>query len=415
MADLREIDRGPRRGGRTVLPIVLLLVLALSACTTVLFRSPVPEAAIDKAAPYGITLPLMREWGDVIGKATADEILERWTQRLRELRGAEIAAGGPISETTLAMSGGGPDGAFGAGLLNGWTARGDRPEFNMVTGISTGAILALFAYLGPDYDDVLRKIYTSFRTDQLVRSTIFAGLTGGTALTDTRGYRNLIEAFVDDAVVERLAEEHQRGRVLLIGTTNIDAARPVVWNIGAIAASGHPKARTLIQDVIQASSAIPVVFPPVLIPVIGTDGKTYDEMHVDGGATQQVIFFSPEFPMRRIDRKLGVRFDRSIYVIVNNKLIKPYNPVRPRLVQIAGAAVSSLIGGSGSGDVYRIFSITTRDDIDFNLVWIPRDFDMEPQEPFDPVYMQALFDLGYEYGLAGDRWLTRPSDFNPGP
>ena len=419
MAAPTKIDRRDwRRGaGRAVVPVVLLLVLVLSACTTVLLRAPVPENELESAAPYGIELEggVLREWGDAIGKSSADEILLKWSTQLRRVHAEEIAAGGPIRETSLALSGGGPDGAFGAGLLNGWTARGDRPEFNLVTGISTGAILALFAYLGPEYDETLKQIYTSYRTDQLVQATIFAGLTGGTALTDTRGYRRLIELYVDDAVVERLAAEHRRGRALLIGTTNIDASRPVVWNIGGIAASGHPKARTLIHDVIQASSAIPVAFPPVLVPVVTADGKRYDEMHVDGGATNQVIYFSPEFPMRRIDREVGVRFDRTIYIVINNKLIRPYNPVRPRLSSIAGAAVSSLISGSGGGDLYRIFAITERDDIGFNLVWIPREFDKEPQEPFDPVYMQALFELGYEYGLAGDRWVSKPPDFDPGP
>jgi predicted acylesterase/phospholipase RssA len=393
----------------------LLLAVALSACTTVLTRSPVPEADLEKAAPYGIRSGLIRTWGDSIGKETAEALVEQRVAFLRKARAAEIAAKRAIQQNGLALSGGGPDGAFGAGLLNGWTARGDRPEFQAVTGISTGAIIALFAFLGPDYDDELKEIYTTYTTDQLLSPAFFAALTGGTALADTSGYRRLIERYVDDDVVRKLREEHRKGRVLLIGTTNLDANRPVVWNIGEIAASGHPEARRLIHDVIQASSAIPAAFPPVLVPVETADGRRHDEMHVDGGATQQVMLFSPEVPMRKFDQALGAKFDRTVYIVVNNKLDKSYDPVRPRVLSIAGAAVSSLIGGSGTGDVYKLYAIAQRDGIAFNVVWIPREFSIQPSEPFDPVYMKALFDVGYEYGLAGGRFVPRPPDFAPWP
>ncbi|MDT8343257.1 MAG: patatin-like phospholipase family protein [Thermohalobaculum sp.] len=397
--------------------MVVLIALLLGACTTVLARNPVPEAQISKAAPYGITIEngVVRDWGDNVSSGTSARVIENWAARLKVIHAAEIASGTPIVETSLALSGGGPDGAFGAGLLNGWTERGDRPEFTVVTGISTGAIIAVFAFLGPEFDDELTQVYTTYSTDQLATRTIFAGLTGGTALTDTRGYRALIERYIDDDVVARIAEESRRGRIMLIGTTNLDASRPVIWNIGGIAATGHPMAKRLIHDIIQASSAIPAAFPPVLIPVETADGRRYDEMHVDGGATQQVMFFSPEVPMRRIDKAVGVEIDRTIYVVINNKLRKPYDPVRPRLVSIAGAAVSSLLGGAGSGDIYKIFAIAERDGMHLNVLAIPREFDKEPTEAFDPVYMKALYDLGHEYGLAGDRWSATPPDFTPWP
>jgi predicted acylesterase/phospholipase RssA len=409
--------RSLRRVGRALGALTgLLAALALGACTTLLPRSAVPEDQIATAAPYGIADPrgVLREWGDSLDPQVAENIVAFRTATLRRLHPEAIAAGRPIAERALLLSGGGPDGAFGAGLLNGWTARGDRPEFQMVTGISTGAIIALFAYLGPDYDKALTEIYTTYTTDQLLRRALFSAVTGGSALTDTSGYRRLIEKYVDDEVVRRLGEEQRRGRVLLIGTTNIDAARPVIWNVAGIASTGHPNAKRLIHDIIQASSAIPAAFPPVIIPVTGRDGARYDEMHVDGGATQQVMYFSPSLPMTRIDEELGVRIDRTLYAVINNKLQKPYNPVRPRLLPIAGAAASSLIGGSGGGDLYKIFAMAERDGSALNVLGIPRDFDMEAQEPFDPVYMKALYDLGYEYGLAGDRWLPHPPDFAPG-
>ena len=189
----------------------LVCAIALSACTTVLARAPVPEDKIDTAAPYGIRFDAgrTRAWGDTLGEGGPDAIRETWTERLRGVKAEEIERGAPIEEISLALSGGGAKGAFSAGLLNGWTARGDRPEFTIVTGISTGAIVALFALLGPDYDDVLTEIYTTYSTDQLLTPTIFAALTGGTAFTDTSGYRRLIETYVDEEVVARLKPPHK--------------------------------------------------------------------------------------------------------------------------------------------------------------------------------------------------------------
>ena len=395
----------------------ITIALTAAACTTVIARAPVPAEQIEGAAPYGIRPAnnLIREWGDTIGARNRDALVQERADLMRKLHADAIRRGEPIVQTALALSGGGPDGAYGAGLLNGWTARGDRPEFTAVTGISTGAILALFAYLGPDYDDELTEIYTTYTTDELIQPAIFAALTGGTAATDTRGYRRLIEQYIDDAVVAEIAANYRRGRTLLIGTTNIDASRPVVWNVGAIALSGHPDARRLIHDIVQASSAIPAAFPPVLIPVETADGRRYDEMHVDGGATQQVMLFTPNLPLRALDEAVGARFDRTTYVVMNNKIDKPYDPVRPRLIAIAGRAASSLLSGSGSGDIYKIFAVAQRDDIDLNVLWIPEDFAVEAQEPFDPVYMKALYDLGYAHGLSGDRWSPYPPDFAPWP
>ncbi|MEO1457604.1 MAG: patatin-like phospholipase family protein [Pseudomonadota bacterium] len=401
----------PARRARAAIALLLGALIAVSGCTTVLTRSPVPQEEAGRAQPYGMQGAPMRTWGDSLDIGQSEEIIAQraaFLQRLYENHPEDM----PRKFYSIAFSGGGPDGAFGAGLLAGWTERGDRPEFGFVSGVSTGAIIALYAFLGSEYDEQLKEIYTSYTTDDLVTPTIFAGLTGGTALLDTRGYRRLIESYVTPEIVEEVAEGYRAGRVLIIGTTNIDASRPVVWNIGAIAASGHRDRVRLIHDVIQASSAIPAAFPPVLIPV-EANGKRYDEMHVDGGATQQVILYSPQLRIRDLDEALGTKVDRTIYVVVNNKLEKPYDPVRPRLFSIAAKAASSLIGGSGSGDIYRIFSIARRDGMQLNVIAIPSEFDAEPDDLFDPVYMQSLYDLGYEQGRSGEGWSAFPLDYSP--
>ncbi|MEM6489201.1 MAG: patatin-like phospholipase family protein, partial [Pseudomonadota bacterium] len=364
------------------------------------------------AAPYGIDGALLRVWGDAITDAQIDAMLAREVETYRRHYGGDPVAGTSRPWTALALSGGGPDGAYGAGLLAGWTVRGDRPVFDTVTGVSTGAVIALFAFLGPQYDPALREIYTGYETSDLVTPRLFSGITSGTSLLDVAGYRALIEFYVDDDVVQALATAYGDGRNLLIGTTNIDAARPVVWNLTAIAASGDPQAKRLIHDVIQASSAIPGAFPPVLIPVVAGD-QAYDEMHVDGGATQQVMVFSPRYSVREVDETLGVVFERSVYVVFNNKLSKPYDPVRPRLPAIAGRAASSLIGGSSTGDLYRLYAVAQRDGVALNFTAIPRDFDPQPAELFDPVYMGKLYALGYRNGLVGTNWRPHPPDFAP--
>ena len=168
----------------------------------------------------------------------------------------------------LALSGGGSDGAFGAGVLAGWTERGDRPEFEQVTGVSAGAITAPFAFLGSKYDDQIKEIWTHYNTDQLVVPQLLAGLFGGESIADTTPLRNLVAKYVDREFLKEIAAEYERGRLLTIGTTNLDAKRPVVWNMGAIARHyDDPAAVQLFRDVIIASAAIPGLFPPVNIKV----------------------------------------------------------------------------------------------------------------------------------------------------
>ena len=190
----------------------------------------------------------------------------------------------------LSISGGGADGAFGAGLLKGWSESGTRPEFWAVTGISTGALIAPFAFIGSDYDDELESLYTTLSTSDLVKKrSLIAGLTSD-AFGDTAPMREVLQKHIDAEMIEEIAQEYARGRRLLIGTTNLDAKRPVIWNIGAIAAVGTDESAQLIRDVILASASIPGMFPPVRITARIGD-EEYDELHVDGGVSSQVFLY----------------------------------------------------------------------------------------------------------------------------
>jgi len=310
----------------------------------------------------------------------------------------------------LAISGGGSNGAFGAGLLVGWTATGTRPEFTMVTGISTGALTAPFAFLGPDYDDELKTVYTTTSTKDIAekRNIISALLTD--SMADTKPLKALIAKYINSDVIDAIAREHKRGRRLVIGTVNLDAGRSVIWNIGVIAVSNHPHKMELIHDILRASAAIPVMFPPVVISV-EIDGKRYDEMHVDGGTGSQVFVYPAAVDWREITQKLKVQGDPRVYVIRNSFLEPDYHGIKRKVIPIASRTINALVRTQGIGDLYQIYSLCERDGNDFNLAYIPSDFTEEPTEGFDPVYMGKLFELGYQMAREGYPWKKYPPGF----
>lgn len=395
--------------------VLVAMGALLAACGTVATRNAVPADQYLAANPLG--LPGLRGWGDFVDEAQLAAGVERQGEIMRARFGAEIAAGRIPTLHYLAISGGGPDGAFGAGVLNEWTRTGTRPEFFGVSGVSTGSIIAPFAFLGPDYDGTLEEIYTTLKTDDVLSKTLFSGIISGMALTDTSGLARKIAHYVTPELLEKIAAEYRKGRLLLVGTTYLDAGRPVIWNMGAIAASGHPGALQLFRDVIRASAAVPIAFPPVFIHVQTPDGREYDEMHVDGGATSQVVLVSPQIPIAELTRHyLGRNIDRRVWVLINNQVQSKFTPIRPRIGPIGGAAISSLIRGSGIGDAYKIYVITQRDEMAYHAAWIPRDIPCTSEEEFDPNYMRCMFDFGREQVRGGQLWSTAPPYFvRPSP
>ena len=379
-----------------------LLALALAACTgpTVeSLRDPVPATLVSRTAVPGYSH--IRYWGDT-GEGLTTAIVE-------EIAAQQKAAGLSSTERNfLSISGGGSNGAFGAGLLSGWTKTGARPEFTIVTGISTGSLIAPFAYLGPPYDELLTEAYTQISGQDVFRRKHVLRIIGSASAADNTPLRQLVARYVTDRMVADIAVQNARGRKLLVGTTNPDAGRPVVWDIGAIAASGVPGAKQLIQDILVASSSIPGVFPPVKIKVVA-DGRTFDEMHVDGGTSNQAFMFPSSFSVKAQDIKLkrqGIK--RTLFVIRNGKVSLDYQMVKPRLAAIVGRSISTLITTQGIGDLYRMYSNALRDGIAFRAIWVPDSFTMEEPEPFDPAYMRALYKVGFEMGRKGIPWATQP-------
>jgi predicted acylesterase/phospholipase RssA len=383
------------------LSLVVTFSLALQSCASVAPRNAVPEELVGEA----MVLPgtHARMWGDVAPE-NFDELVEIFRKQLVRDGGDEALS---LPRNMLLISGGGANGAFGGGLLKGWTESGTRPELTIVTGISTGALIAPYAFLGSDYDDELEMLYTTLSTKDIVKERpLLAGLRGD-ALADTRPLRELLRNRVDEAMIAEIGIEHEKGRRLLIGTTNLDAKRPVIWNIGAIAAEGTEESAQLIRDVMLASASIPGLFPPVRINVRVGD-RTYDELHVDGGVASQVFLYPAQVDLKESARTVGTEGKLTMYVIRNSILAPRWSEVKPKVVPVALASISTLIRTQGMGDLYRLYLGAKRDSVSFRLAYIPETFDLEPEEEFDPKYMKALFDLGYNMARDGYEWERSP-------
>ena len=383
----------------------VLIVLLVQGCASLPERNPLPEGSYAEALVLGRSD--FRFWGNEpypVGKdLTDDPTLEELQAVLPGLVGRELHM--------LAVSGGGANGAFAAGILNGWTASGTRPEFNIVTGISTGAIIAPFAYLGEGYDPVVERIYTQYSSKDLIHKRGWLKSLTSDAGFDTAPLRSLIAEYVDETVMEAIAAEHRRGRLMFIGTTNMDAGRAVSWDIGAIASSGKPGALDLIRDIVLASASIPAAFPPVMIEV-EADGQTYDEMHTDGGVSRQSFLFNLSAPEDTFQR-LNILGKGRAYLIRNAKLESTWQAVDRSILSIAGRSAISMVHTQGIGDLYREFLGARKYDIDFNLAYIPSEFDAESHELFDQDYMRKLYRLGYEMAVDGYPWEKIPPGLRP--
>ena len=395
MTGSRPLVVGARRAPRLA---VAALALAVAACAAPGERRAPPAELYRDARAGGD--PGVRYWADDVDpaqKARAAEemraaLLDRWQAAGRPRAGLEV--------DMLALSGGAADGAFGAGLLTGWSETGERPVFDVVTGISVGALIAPFAFLGPDYDPALRSIFTELDTTDVAELQLFRALFGALAIARTDPLRAQIERFVDEDFLAEIARAHRSGRRLLVGTTNIDAARPVIWNLGRIAELGDLE---LFHDVVLASASIPGAFPPVPIEV-EAGGEHFTELHVDGGVTRAVLI-GPSRAEEMLPRDLPFPLDRTVYVVMNLALAPAYAPVQDRLRAIVARSLSTLIRAQAEGDVLRIDVAARAADSDFRLTFLPPTFEAPQASAFDREYMTALFDAAYAEGSAGIDWL----------
>lgn len=391
---------------------VVAVTALLAGCATAIPRQTPPNAAVAETAIVP-DIPAARFFGDEVPHDIISEIRRKLPNLVTHAADTRTANGRPIVEY-LALSGGGSDGAFGAGLLAGWSAHGTRPQFEVVTGVSAGAIIAPFAFLGPAHDKQLAEIWTEYGTSELLTAQILPGLLGGSSLADTSKLAELVARYVDRKFLRAIAAEYRRGRILLIGTTNLDMQRPIIWNMGEIAASNHPQAPELFHKVIMASAAIPGAFPPVNIAVTA-DGQAAEEMHVDGGVTREVFIAPVQLNLKTFDRFYAAPPVRRIYIIKNGKLSPEFEAVKPTAITIAARSITTLTKSQSYGDIYRIWRTAVESGADFNLTAVPAEFQGKAKQAFDPEYQKALYKVGFTKGRSGVHWAKLPPEVQERP
>jgi len=380
---------------------------ALPGCALPVRGPAVPRGRFEEARVLGLPNERFNVFApqDLVA---LEEEFEAAGRRMRREDGQR--PGRPLPPVKLlAVSGGGENGAFGAGLLCGWSDAGTRPVFHLVTGVSTGALTAPFAFLGSSHDRQLREVYTGLTLADVATSRGLLNAIFSDGLADNAPLLRTISRYMNEAMLAGIARGYGEGRLLLIGTTQLDAQLPVIWNIGAIAASGHPGALDLCRRILLASAAIPGAFSPVMFDVkIGNE--SFQEMHVDGGTFAQAFLYPAALGRRRQERiRRGVAAPvADAFVIRNARLDPEWADVERRTLGIAGRAISTLIAANGYNDVIRIYNNTQRDGIGFHLAYIGRDFAEELPAPFDQAYMRALFRHGYDRARAGFNWARRP-------
>ncbi|WP_280323927.1 patatin-like phospholipase family protein [Pseudomonas sp. BN102] len=388
--------------------LIVILFVLMQGCTMAPTRLPaVPHDMTASAEIPGMPGVRYVAGGDMT------ELTQVGLQALQREQAYRAKQGhkGPLPPAVfLAISGGGDNGAFAVGLLNGWTATGTRPEFKLVTGISTGALIAPFAFLGPKYDATLTRFYTTLSPKDVIEPRSFIEGVLGDAMSDNAPLLKLTRDSVTEQMLKEIADEYAKGRFLLVATADLDARRAIIWDMGKIATYGGPKALDLFVRIMIASASIPGGFPPMMIDV-EVDDKPYQEMHVDGGIMAQVFAYPASIRVNEEAKATGVIRERRLYVIRNSRLDPDWADVERKTMSIAGRAVTSLIHSQGIGDLYRIYATAQRDGVDFNLGFIPSSFNAPHKEEFDNAYMRSLYATGYDMALRGFPWLKAPPGF----
>ncbi|AWM07664.2 patatin-like phospholipase family protein [Bradyrhizobium symbiodeficiens] len=310
---------------------------------------------------------------------------------------------GTATRSYLALSGGGADGAYGVGVLNGWTAARTRPAFSVVSGVSTGGLIAPFAYLGSQYDDTLKEVYTSGIAESLLNDPSIMRVLFGSGLFGNTRLRELVARYVGPEVMAQVARENAKGRKLLVVTTDLDTQRTAIWDMGKIAAVGTPEALKLFRDVMAASASIPLVFPPIMIDAEG-EGRKFQEMHVDGGVTAPVLTL-PEALLFQGSRLPGSA-KMDIYILVNKKIERNFELVSNGTIDVASRSLSAITQSQTRSIIFSTYDFAKRNRLGFHLSYIAREYPAPPSEGFDTAYMRALYQYGYDKAAAGQAWSS---------
>jgi Patatin-like phospholipase len=374
-------------------PTLLAVMLLVGGCTT---ARPYPPPSLPATARL------------VEIRSSADG-----TPAIRQAAALDTdAAAGRTPREVLVLSGGGMVGAYSAGLLKGWSASGHRPRFDVVTGVSTGALIAPFAFLGPDYDDLLERLYTGVRPGDLYRLHP-TSLLWSDSLADAEPLRRRVEAEITPDVIARVARAHATGRRLYIGTTNLDTKSLVVWDLGAIAAGNDPHKVSLFREVILASCAIPGLLPPVPITV-GVNGRPRSELHVDGGVNTSLFLPPSVLGARRCEEGPAAATGTKVYVIVAGKLRLDSRPVERRFLRVSAESLGAMLQARMEGDLLKVYVQARHGGAEFRLAGVPEDVALPANwMALDGPDLRRLFDAGQKFGADGSTWQVEPPGLRP--
>lgn len=366
---------------------LLFAVLTLAACGS-LPRETFTASDLAGEAPRGLN--------DIRFNASDAQASIRFAEAARTRRANQKTF------DVLAISGGGSNGAYGAGVLVGWTKTGERPEFDIVTGVSTGALTAPFAFLGPDWDRRLTEAYTSKAAERILERRGLS-LLFKPGFYDTKALRGLVEKYVDPPLLYAVAMEHAKGRRLLIATTNLDSQRAVVWDMGEIATRGGEKALKLFRTLLVASSSVPGVLPPKLIDV-EVDGEPHQEMHVDGGVAAP-LFLMPDALLHW--RNLGSRFRRGrVHVIVNTVLDPSTQSTLPGVASIMSRSFDTMLRFSYRQALSLAAGFCSRHNLPLSVASIPNAFEGLNLLKFETDLMRRIYDAGHDQAVEGTVWTS---------
>lgn len=377
------------------LPVIALVSLCMAACGTL--ERPDGPLRIAPANVQRVEDPRIGANDTVKLQALADDMAAR-------------LGGEGRGQTMLALSGGGANGAYGAGVVVGWTERGDRPAFDIVTGVSTGALAAPFAFLGPDWDDELRAAYTGGGTEDLLSARTLSAFRAP-SLFSSRVLRALVEENVTPDLLAAIAVEHARGRRLLVATTNLDSEETVIWDMGVLAAQGEP-ALPLFRDVLVASASIPGVFPPVLIGGVNDGGEVVMDMHVDGGVNTPFLAIPEDLLLWSSPRPH--RSGGALYIVVNGQVGRNAGVTPGRLSGILARTYDSMSKASLRTSLAATAAFASRNGLPMSMSAIPDNVSVSSLK-FDTATMEALFELGRTRSASGEAWSSVSLSGRPAP
>jgi len=385
--------------------LISICLSASSGCAHV--RHAVPENLVGTAVVVG--MPDIRYYTDkpdsfsMMRQSLADSFKDEGK--------SDYLVDGIKTYPTLLVGGGVSNSAYGIGLLKGWLKEGSRPVFKIVTGYSSGSIIAIATFAGKDYEDRIADLFTSISSKDVLKPRGMFSVLFGDSVSSSAPLAKKIDDIVDEDLLAKIAQEHRKGRRLYVGTTDFDAQGFVIWDMGALASKGGPDSVKMFRKIILASCSFPVIVPPVYFQV-EAGGRLYEEMHVDGGVVGGLFYIYQLMEgVEPMDQASGTNpggFKTQVYVL-NLCYMSPHSQqVKDNMVSMTSRLIETNGAAKMIGDTYRIYAYAKEKGWDYNLAYIPEDFKPNQKEMLDKQEMKRLFKRGYDDAAGGYKWHKSP-------